>query len=122
VTELWRQYTCALAGWRHTCSLGYHRHHLVNLSKLRSNAQAKGFVERRAFEVFLPTVCGAANISRLADTKEAQAILLRERMVLLGEDYVRGVWKKFSALWTGSAPDIDAILAFLPDDAPRVIQ
>jgi len=98
-----------------------HLHHIVNRSKLQKNLAALRFCERLHPEVFTTTACAQANISRLADSKEAQAILLTRKMALFGEDYVRGVWSEFEALWKGSPLSLDGLLSHLPEDAPRPV-
>lgn len=112
---------CHLASWRHRCGGGAHEHHIVSRGKLQKNAAARLFCEREHPEIFLVTICGNANVSRLADSKEAQAILLAGKVALFGEEYVRGVWDEFVTLWRGPALRIDGLLSHLPEDAPRPI-
>jgi len=116
--DLSRIPVCALATWRHRCGGGFHQHHVVNRSKLQKNDEARRVCERRHPEIFMATVCGNANVGRLADFGEAQAILLTGKIALFGEEYVRGVWAAFADLWI-VRPRLDGILYNLPEDAPR---
>lgn len=96
-------------------------HHVVNRSKLRGNDAARRFCERQHHEIFLAVACEIANVSRLADSDEAQAILLAGKIALFGEQYVREVWSEFEALWTSEPLRLDGILHHLPPDAPRPV-
>ena len=113
---------CSLATWRHTCSGGIEWHHIVNRGKLQKNPYARAFAERSYPELFMAQVCHVANVSRLADGRQAQAILMRNVVALWGREHVEGVWESFLELWKpGSMKSLDAILSALPADAPRPV-
>lgn len=113
---------CALATWRHTCAGHLEWHHgPVNKGKLLRNPEAQRFVHLEHPELFLIQVCHFANVSRLADSKEAQAIILNLKMIELGPQYVMDVWDGFAKLWKSDLPSVEAILMHLPPDAPRPV-
>jgi hypothetical protein len=113
---------CALATWRHRCVGHLEWHHgPVNKGKLMKNPEAQRFVNIKHPELFLVQVCHCANVTRLADSKEAQAIILNLKMIELGPQRVLELWEEFSELWTSDLPSVEAILMHLPPDAPRPV-
>lgn len=90
---------CALAGWKHACGPSTHGHHIVNKSKLPNDYAIRKFVEKTHRELFIVDVCDTANVGRLADSKEAQARLLRRQLRLFTAEYVRSVWGELDSLY-----------------------
>ena len=84
--------SCPLCGYKVVCAGRPHKHHMINKSKLRGNKAARHYVEVKHPDVFLVEICANHNVSRWADTREAASILLRYKVKLLGEDYVREIW------------------------------
>ena len=96
--------TCELWGFVINCEGETQTHHIINKSQLRGNARALKYVE--AHPVLLAQVCVAHNVGRLADTKQARALLLRKRVALYGESYMDAVLGGLRACFRGDRPEL----------------
>ena len=55
------------------CAGPIEHHHIINRSKTRGNKKARKYLDK-----FVAPVCHYHNVSRIADTKRAQKILIRK--------------------------------------------
>ena len=86
-------HTCWLCGMGHTCGGGYHRHHLINKSKVPQKLRNQKAMRENLNKLLVP-VCGKANVSRIADSRWAQKILLERLSDAQGEDSVKLVFEE----------------------------
>ncbi len=82
---------CELAGYRITCAGGIQNHHLISRGALQKAKAAKKYCEKEHPEIFIRKICAAHNTSRVADTKWARRVLLRQSKELFGIEYVKDV-------------------------------
>ena len=73
------------------CSNDLHNHHILSKGKFMKSKAVKKYVDKHP-EVFLAQVCSVHNVQRWADTPAARRILLRKKVELFGNGYVRNVW------------------------------
>ena len=109
---------CELAGlWDHKCSLGLHNHHVLNKSSLRNCPEALRFCEKHP-EFFLATVCGVANIGRIADSKEARSLLMQKREALWGRPFCEEMLEGVQSRLKVRRPEL-SLDALLSAEEPR---
>ena len=97
--------TCELAGFRIQCAGGLQHHHVLSKSTLAGNKRALKYAE--AHPALIAEVCAAHNASsKLADTKEARALLLRKRVAELGEPYMEAVLGGLRACFRLDRPEL----------------
>ena len=107
---------CELFGFgQHICGLGLHRHHVLAKGKLRGIPGGQTYCNRYP-EIFYGDVCGVANISRLADTKKARALLLQARVDLWGQAYVEDVLDGLRAATKTGMPEWKLSALLVPLD------
>ena len=77
---------------------------------------ARKYCEKTHPEILIVPVCCVANVSRLADSKAGQALILHRLVEIWGKDYVKGVID--SIPWGHQWPEMrfDSLIACLPDD------
>lgn len=90
----------------------------MNKSKLSKVPKAKKYAEKTHPEIFIVRVCHGPNVSRLADTPEAQALLLAGKIYDFGLPYVSEVWETFTQCFKREPVElsIEAILSHMPSD------
>jgi hypothetical protein len=99
--------------WLGPCSGPLDRHHILNRAKLMRVRGAMEYCQEHK-EVLLADVCRHHDAdTKLADTAAARAYLIRKRVSLFGEEYVRDVLDGLRALCKSEMPDwrLEAILA-----------
>lgn len=79
------------------CSGPLQRHHVLNRGHLRNIPKALKYCDDHA-DVLTAQICAAHNTLRVADTKQARAMLLQARVDSFGYDYVSGVLEGLRAL------------------------
>ncbi len=83
---------CELRGYRIDCSGGEpQNHHLISRGALQKATAAKKYCEKEHPEIFIRKICAAHNTSRVADTKWARRVLLRQSKEIFGIEYVKSI-------------------------------
>ena len=77
---------CALEGYLIECSGGLQTHHIINRGKARGNKRVRQELDCDELTI---KICAAHNVSRIADTKEARAILLKQKIDEFGYDRMK---------------------------------
>jgi len=94
---------CALAGFRIPCSGRLTGQHIVNKSKARGNEEVRAILVACPDEV-MAQVCEGHNVGRFADAKEAQRILLLQKVYVFGYAHMRDFLA--SLPWKVPQPDL----------------
>ena len=108
---------CELAGYRIDCAGGIQNHHLISRGALQKATAAKKYCEKDYPEIFIRGVCAAHNTTKIADTKWARRVLLRQSAQLFGIEYVKDIVNGIP--WKVARPELSykAIMAApLPED------
>jgi hypothetical protein len=99
--------------WLGPCSGPLDRHHILSRAKLMKIRGALAYCEEHS-DVLIADICRHHNAeSKEADTAAARGYLMRKRVGIYGETYVRAVLDGLIALAKGPQPDwrLEAILA-----------
>ena len=102
---------CALKGYLVECSGGCQLHHIINRGKARGNPRVRQELDCNELTAW---VCAKHNTTKLADTKEARAILLKQKVLEFGYDHMNNKINGLS--WKVPKPEfsLDAMLAGAP--------
>lgn len=74
-----------IGGIPHVCGDGHHLHHIFNDSLTKKN---KGARKITYLPEFIAVVCGAGNVSRIADSSEARRELFRQAVESYGRERI----------------------------------
>jgi hypothetical protein len=90
-------------------------HHILNRGKLNAIDGWKDYCEKEHPHIFLAHICAAHNVSRIADTKWARALLLKKRVNLFGGEYVAGVLDELRRKSKTGIPEwrLEALMEFV---------
>ncbi len=96
--------SCGLHGYRIDCAGGIQNHHLINRSALQKAKAAKKYCEKEHPEIFIREICAAHNTTRIADTRWARRVLLRQSAELFGIEYTKDIVNKIP--WKIKRPEL----------------
>jgi hypothetical protein len=100
---------CALEGFRIQCYGRLERHHIINKTKARGNAEVRAILATCPPEV-MAWVCEAHNVGRWADSHEAQRILILQKVFEFGYGHMRHFWNALPWKVSGQDTKLEAML------------